>query len=608
MNWVTVIWSMSAAACLTLAVVYILVWFQRRSQWGYLLFSLAAIGTAGLTFFEAWALKAATVAEYGMVLRWGHLPFWIMVLSMVGFVRVYLRAGRLWLAWTICGLRTLSLILNFIFFPNINFREITALRHVRFLGESVSAAVGIPNPWMLTGQISIVLFLVYLVDATFTMWRRGERWSMLLLSSGMTLFVATALGQYILGFWGISPTVLTSSPYFLAVVAVMAWEMSRETIRAEQLSEDLNKRDEWLDMTADSAGVGLWMWDFKTNAIWTTERARKLYGISSGDQIPFERFVAALHPDDMDWVLAAAQKSMETGTDFRDDYRIVLPDGTVRWIRAMAKTFFSPDGLPEHMSGVSLDFTEHRQMELALQQKHDELAHVTRVSIVSKLASSLAHELNQPLGAILRNAEAAELFLQNPSPDLGELRAIMADIRQDDQRAGAVIDRMRTLMKQREVEKHCLDLNLLTAEVISLVRSDADKRHVRLELDFDTALPPVYGDQVQLQQVVINLVVNAMDALDETLSEERLVTVSVRPVGLEAEIAVSDNGPGIAPDRLQRIFEPFFSSKTNGLGMGLAISRSIVEAHGGLLWAENNETGGATFVMSLPSVEGEIPS
>jgi two-component system sensor kinase FixL len=237
-------------------------------------------------------------------------------------------------------------------------------------------------------------------------------------------------------------------------------------------------------------------------------------------------------------------------------------------------------------------------------QHQAELAHVARVSNMGQLASSLAHELNQPLGAILHNAEAAELFLQDPSPDLDELRAILADIRKDDQRAGAVIDRMRGLMKRREVERRRLDLNLLAGEVVALVRPDAEMRRVRLALETDPDLPPVHGDRVQLQQVVLHLLLNALDALSDNPPESPLVTVRTQPAGTTVEITVSDNGHSIAADKLWRVFEPFYTSKTNGLGMGLAISRSIVEAHGGRLRAESNANGGATFIFTLPAAEG----
>jgi C4-dicarboxylate-specific signal transduction histidine kinase len=262
--------------------------------------------------------------------------------------------------------------------------------------------------------------------------------------------------------------------------------------------------------------------------------------------------------------------------------------------------FLMQNGQPERMTGVSVDITERKQMKLEIEQKRIQLAHVTRVSTMGQLASTLAHELNQPLGAILRNAEAAELFLQDPSPDLDEVRAILADIRKDDQRAGKVIEKVRAMMRQSDVERCQLDLRLLTREAISMIQSDADRRHTNLAVYIDMAMPQIYGDQVQLEQVLINLLMNSLDALDEISLKKRVVTLSTKHIGAMVEVSVCDNGPGISAEKLPHIFEPFFSDKPNGLGMGLAISRGIIEAHGGRLWAKNNELEGATFTFALP--------
>ena len=342
MSWVTVIWSMIAAACLTLAAAHLLVWFRRRTAWANLLFSLTAVATAGVAACELWAMRAQTPEEFGAALRWAHVPYWVVVVSLVGFVRTYLRAGRPWLAWTVCGLRTLSLLLNFVLTPNLNYREITALRPVRFFGESVSVAVGVPNPWMLVGQVSLLLFLIFAADATLAVWRRRDRRSLALLGGTIVFFVAGSIGQFALTFWGFIHYPVTPSVFFLAIVAVMSYEMSQDVLRAAQLSIDLRESEERLDLAADSAGVGLWSWDFKTNLLWATERARQLYGFSPDEPIPFESFLAKVHPDDRDWVVQASQKCIQEGADFRRDYRILLPDGSVRWFKVLAKASFSP--------------------------------------------------------------------------------------------------------------------------------------------------------------------------------------------------------------------------------------------------------------------------
>ena len=259
-------------------------------------------------------------------------------------------------------------------------------------------------------------------------------------------------------------------------------------------------------------------------------------------------------------------------------------------------------------STIARDITQHKQAEMEARRQRSELAHLSRVTMLGELSSSLAHELNQPLGAILRNTEAAELFLQDASPDLEEFRAILADIRKDDQRAGALINRMRSMVKRREVEFSLLDLNLLVSEVISLVRPEVDTRKEQLTLKSGSSLPPVRGDRNQLQQVLLNLLLNAMDAVDDSALDLRVVTVHVQPAVAWVEVAVRDTGHGIDAENLAHIFDSFFTTKHDGMGMGLAISRSIIAAHGGNIWAENNPDGGATFYFTLPVAKEENAS
>ena len=252
---------------------------------------------------------------------------------------------------------------------------------------------------------------------------------------------------------------------------------------------------------------------------------------------------------------------------------------------------------------LARDITERQQAQLEMRRLQDEIAHVGRVSMMGQLASSLAHEINQPLGAILRNAEAAELFLESKTPDLEEIRTILADIRADDQRAGSVIDRMRSLLKRHVLNTQLLDLNELVGDVAQLARPDAATRQVKLAVNLPADLPPVRGDRVHLQQVLLNLIVNGMDAMNGASPENRRVTVSAREGAAQTvEVSVSDTGHGITTEKLAKVFDPFFTTKPDGMGMGLPISRTIVESHGGRLWVESNNGSGATFRFTLPLV------
>jgi PAS domain S-box-containing protein len=248
-----------------------------------------------------------------------------------------------------------------------------------------------------------------------------------------------------------------------------------------------------------------------------------------------------------------------------------------------------------------IDITPVRRSELELQSLRRDLAHLSRVSTIGQLSTAMAHELNQPLGAILSNAEAAEMLLDANPPALDQVREILTDIRQDDERAGEVIRRMRALLRKEEMRMAPLDIGVLVPEILRLVSSEAAMRKVSFRMKVAPGPLPVRGDRVHLQQVMLNLILNAMDAVAESHSDERRVVVQAgRNQGGDIEVAISDNGPGIPPQQLARLFEPFFSTKPQGMGIGTSIARTIIQAHQGRIWAENNATGGATLRFTLP--------
>lgn len=251
---------------------------------------------------------------------------------------------------------------------------------------------------------------------------------------------------------------------------------------------------------------------------------------------------------------------------------------------------------------VTLAFVIDKTERYELHRQRQDLAHLTRVSTMGQLASSLAHELNQPLTAILSNVQAAQRFMTADPIDLAELRDILNDIVQDDYRASEVIRRIRAVVKKGDLEVVPLDLAGVMRDVVALVHSDAIVRGTRVTLDIDTALPPVRGDRVQLQQVMLNLLLNAFDAMNEVPPVDRMVRVTLKSAdnGMVL-IAVRDRGHGLTADKLDKIFKPFFTSKPQGLGLGLSISRSIIDMHRGRLWAENNNDRGATFYVALPA-------
>jgi C4-dicarboxylate-specific signal transduction histidine kinase len=230
-----------------------------------------------------------------------------------------------------------------------------------------------------------------------------------------------------------------------------------------------------------------------------------------------------------------------------------------------------------------------------------ELTHMNRHATMGELSASMAHELSQPLTAILANAEAAELIANSPSPAMAEIKGILADIKRDDQRAGDIIQHLRSLLKKIPIALKDTDLNDIVNEVFRLVAVQATMRNVEISNVPASQKLQIHGDKIQIQQVVLNLIVNGMEAMaDEPARQRKIVVRTTKMDDTFAEISISDRGPGISSDALDKVFNPFFTTKTEGMGMGLSIARTIVQAHGGRIWTENNVSGGAVFRLVLP--------
>ncbi len=480
MSLITVIWSMIAATSLTLGFVHLLVWWQNREKRERLWFFFMTIGIAGLAFCELVMMKAHTPEAFGTALRWIHVPTWLIFVAIVGFVLVYLRTGRYWLAAVVIGLRTLTLGVNFVLDPNINYLEITGLREVSYLGELAAMAIGRPNPMMLAAQAALLLLLIFVVDASLQAWRRGEKRRVLLTGGSISFFVAMSTMSAILSLWQVVEFPLSASLYFMGMILLMAFDLSLETKRAAILEVELRDTQE---------------------------------------------------------------------------------------------------------------------------SKYKEVTHLGRVAALGELSVSLAHEMNQPLAIILSNAQAAQKLLDNKSPDLEEMGEILGEIVKENLRASETIKRIRALLQRGEVSSQILDLNEVVTEVFLLMKNEMAGREVSLSHDLAHSLPNISADRIQLQQVLLNLMLNACEAMETGTSETRRLHIKTKSDGASVSLEVTDNGQGLPAD-VESIFHAYYTTKDQGLGMGLAICRSIIAAHQGQLWAEPAQSqSGATFHVVLPVKE-----
>ena len=611
MSWITIVWSMNAAACLTLAAIYLLVWCKQRQDPAHLLFSVTAVAAAAIAAFELEMMHAETVGQYEALMRWIHVPVWVLVISFVSFVRLYLHAGRRWLAWSICCLRTLVLILNFVFTPNLNFRHITSLRHFSWGGgEIISVPVGVANPWGLLSSVSLLLLLIFFVDATITVWRRGDQRRALVVGGSM-IFGAILAWHVPLVIWGIIDIPLFLCFAYSGIVAAMAYELSYDLLHAAQLSRrlqesevDLRETQERMELAASAAKLGMWMWDIARNEIWLADKGRALFGFAPSEKLDLDRFRSAVHPEDRELVFQAVQNSLRTGAEYEAEYRVLLPDGQLRWIAGRGRVEFNSNGQPARMRSASVDITKRKQAEELAARQRNEMAHLSRVTMLGELSGSIAHELNLPLSAILCNAQAAQRILANGKVDHTELREILNEVISEDKRACEVIRRLRLWLKKGEVQQHSLRINNVVQDVLRLLRSDLIHQKVIVDCELARNLPGIIGDPVQLQQVLVNLVVNACDAItNRTIPERRLVIrtgIQNRNGSSAVTVSVTDRGGSIPEEKMEQIFEPFFTTKPKGMGLGLSVCRTIIAAHRGKLWATNNADCGATFHFSLP--------
>jgi PAS domain S-box-containing protein len=842
-----------------LAFLQFIVWWKDRAARANLVFAVGAVAVAVFAGLELALMRAETPAQFDTATRWIHVPAWVLIVSIVAFVRLYLNAGRRWLAWTVVAVRTLALILNFVLSPNINYRKVTALRQMPFLGEPVSVPVGVPNPWMLVAQFSLLLLVIFVLDATITVWRRGNRRQALVVGGSIVLLVILASAQAVAMTWGIMATPLTVSLFYLILVAAMAYELSYDLIRAARLNRRLqaseatlreseqrfrivadaapvliwmsgvdklctffNKR--WLEFTgrsleqemgngwaegvhsndlqqclqtyteafdarkpfvmqyrlrrndgeyrwisdegvprynperkfagyigscvdvtellrqqkalhqfeervalaAEAAHLGVWELNIATNRIWISDKVRELFQFPQQDEISYVEFVQRVHPADRAARDQITQTAIRSQSSYETEYRIVLPDGRIRWIGGRGRCLSEGDGKSTRLLGVSMDITKRKQaeelFELATEASpsgtvlvdhqgriilvnahieelfgyardeligkavdvlvperfaHGHAAHranffaapearamgagrelfgrrkdgsefpveiglnpiqtphglvvlanvvdisarlaaeevarrsreqvelLSRVSLLGEMTASLAHELNQPLAAIVNNATAAMQYLEQGRLKPEQLQDILNDVVADGRRACDIMHNVRGAIKKGSVIRGQINLNDVIKSVAHMVQADAAAQSCKIELHLTQDLPAVEGDPTQIQQVLINLVLNAFDAMRDAPPSRRVVDIATNSNGDGTiGVAVRDYGSGISETTRERLFEQFFTTKDDGLGMGLAIVRSIIEAHGGTVAAENAKGGGARFCFRLPISEG----
>ncbi len=364
----------------------------------------------------------------------------------------------------------------------------------------------------------------------------------------------------------------------------------------------LEESEKRMNLAARAAKLSMWVWEVARDRIWTTTHLRQQAGLPKEPPTDFKDILANVYPADRDRVERAMRQAAANNEELDVEYRGIGPDGDVRWFSARGR---AEKGNGLRLLGVTQDITARKTAELQAEADRSALTHMTRVSMMGQLSASIAHQLNQPLAAILGNAEAARKMLGREHVDLVELREICDDIVTEDNRAADVIRRLGALYKRGELKLAPLDLNELVRETLDLVRTEFMTRQVDIATDLAPALPAIDGGRVQMQQVLLNLMINAADAMGATPDTDRVLTIRTGAVSAHVRVCVTDRGTGIASEDVKHIFDAFWSTKPAGMGIGLAICQAIVAAHRGTLTVVNNPGGGTTFCAQLPIRQSE---
>jgi PAS domain S-box-containing protein len=389
---------------------------------------------------------------------------------------------------------------------------------------------------------------------------------------------------------------------FLATAAIITYLISR----MQHLTQELRRQGAYLAEAQRLTHTGSWGWRVTgRDALHLSEEWYRIYGYDPAEGIPgWEERLQRIHLEDRAKWQGAIDRAIDEKADYEVDFRILLPGGTVKYIHTVGHPVLNESGDLMEFVGSSTDITERKQAEEALRQAQADLARVNRVTTMGELTASLAHEVNQPIAAAVTSANSCIHWLAGDSPNVDKARAAAMRIAKDGTRAAEIISRIRLLFQKGTPQWQLVDVNEIIGEMIVLLRGEATRYSISVRTELAAELPQVMGDRVQLQQVMMNLMTNSIDAMKAADGTRELAIKSQRANHEQLLVSISDTGVGLPPQHADQIFDAFFTTKPHGTGMGLRICRTIVEAHGGRLWAANNAERGATFYLTLAPKSG----
>ena len=434
----------------------------------------------------------------------------------------------------------------------------------------------------------------YRVDA-----RQLQRWQL----SDANLPAGTVVSFQEASLWNEHRNLVLAVLATVALQSVILAYVLLQNRRRRIAETSLAENEERMAFAAASTNTGLWQFETEDKPIWATKHCRSMFGLADNAPLSLDTLRDSIHPDDRRALVKAIRAAASSGHPTDGEFRVVLPRGETRWVAMKTYPSHRENNGRYYVNGIFSDVTTLKAAEGEAELQRTEIARLMRQSVLGELSGTIAHELNQPLTAILSNAETAQDLLGRKTIDLEKIQEIVADIIEEDNRAGEVISRIRKLLRKGKSASEPTDLNQLVESTLRLLHGEIVRRKISLDVELAANLPTIFGDPVQLQQVLLNVIINAMEAMTSKAPSQRAINITTRANAKQVEAVIVDSGQGIAAEDQSQLFQPFFTTKEQGLGLGLSLCSTIVKSHGGKLSIENNTGGGATVVIALPSQE-----
>jgi PAS domain S-box-containing protein len=596
----TIAWSMCSAACAMLGLISVMLWLRGQRMTRYVLAATMALAASASAMTELNLARAPDIATYERVMDVQVVLTFIILISLVWFVYAHFGTASRRLAEVITVLWLAHLAAQFLAPGGAVFSEITSLEQITTSwGESFAYVRGDTSPWKSIADVASLLILLFLGHASIGAWRTGQHQRAIVLGGGTALFIIIGGLHTPLVDAGLVRTPYMISFAFLAIVFALTYQLADEALLANRYAGELAlKEARWQDLMAMLPVMVV-----RRDVTGRIEDANAAMAAATGYRKEeligqhFSRFVTATEADR---AMERFERALQNEADAPSIFQLKSQNGTARSVAWSTVSLVDGDANVTGTLSVGLDLTEQVRAEADLLTARREMDRLARATLLGEVSAGLAHELSQPLAAILSNAQAARRYLARPVPDMHELHAILEDIIADDKRAGDVIHGLRRMLRRETVASGPTDLAAAIRASSHLFTSELRSHRLSLVLELDEHARSVSGDSVQIQQVIMNLILNSIRAMENTEPGRREITISSRAAEGFVTVSVADRGSGLPAETLAKMFDPFVTSRRGGLGMGLAVCKRIVEASGGSIWAENRDGGGATVNFTLP--------